>query len=156
MIYLGDSPIGLVTSIPIFSDKMQIEYGEYTPQTDIDLMTNPVQIFHNLGVEPNFFIFFTPNLETTNTYDKSYVYYITFTPINNSTQQINTVRNLKPNSGGFSTSSKTDTMEVFVQSGLISNSYFALYYNASSTTHLKANAKYYYIVGRFKEVTPNA
>ena len=71
MMYLGENPVGLATSIPIFSDKVQIEYGEYTPQTDELVKT--IDITHSLGVVPDFIIYSIEDIDLTNTYNVTYL-----------------------------------------------------------------------------------
>ena len=71
MMYLGQDPVGLATSIPIFEQDMKIEYGEYIPENDI--FPTDVVINHGLGAIPDFFLVQAVNIEITNTYEKKYL-----------------------------------------------------------------------------------
>ena len=157
MMYLGNQAVGMATSLPIFNDKVEIEYGEYVPENDIDINNNPVSISHNLGAVPDFIYFFTPNIEIKDTYSKIYLICYMAIFIKKDDVMHVYVRGIKPNSTSMINIGSNVTRESWINSNWSSTSNFLIICNhATNICNLKANVKYHYIIGKFKEVTSNA
>lgn len=155
MMYLGKDPVGLATSIPVFGEKMEIEYGEYISTTDISI--GDVVINHHLGVMPDFLFFIADSIELLNTYSAKYMIEGTIIKLNllQTTTTIDfhiAFRYIQANSTNV-TGSSANMSTTQIENFLNNNSF--KFFGPSAGT-LKANVKYNYIVGKFKEVTSNA
>lgn len=144
MIYLGKDPVGLATSIPEFANIAKMECGTFIVEQDT--LADGYIINHNLGIIPDFFMCYPAETFITDT-DKNYLVQTTFTQWptqegNDYYAYINYALPMSLSGGGYS------------KSTLASGSSFKLYNNKS--LYLKANIKYFYIVGKYKEVTVNA
>ena len=151
MMYLGNQAVGIATSLPIFGDKVKIEYGEYTPTEDKDTMDTTIQ--HSINDVPDFFIYYTKDISVDEIYNVGYVLdgalfpatpqsgknynsYVTCRTLTENSTNIGIVRG----SLDITTTFTNTTFRFFGPTG----------------SKLKANAKYCYIIGKFKEVTSNA
>ena len=144
MMYLGDQAVGLATSLPEFADIAKIECGTFIVEEDT--LANDYIINHNLGIIPDFFQCYAAQAFTNDT-SKVYLIQTSFTqwPSQEASNYYAFSNYAIPtalNGGGVQ------------KSNLASDSSFRLY-NAKSL-YLKANIKYFYILGKLKEVTPNA
>ena len=152
MMYLGDNPIGLATSIPIFSDKVEIEYGEYTPETDIPIYNSTLFIPHNIGTIPDFVIV-AADIPESDTYTVKYLGLLSYCRANSESYHV-FIRVIKPGTSNWATSSGITTNTYTQEVQYLSDSNFKII--GPSEAYVKANVTYHYIVGKFKEVTPNA
>ena len=155
MMYLGKDPVGLATSLPVFSDIAKIEFGEYTPSTDEDISTKSIS--HSLGEIPDFIICFAKFLDIDTTWTDAYLISGYACPANvplfNSYSRDTLVQIFRTVPGsGLNTNSQTQS---YFKSDRSTNNSFYLPYHSSITTKLKANITYYYVIGKFKEVTAN-
>ena len=154
MMYLGDQAVGLATSLPVFSDKVQIETGIYIPDDDIKATTNPVTIYHNIGTIPDFIFVQAFGLTVNDSYDKKYALLCSFQKIGDNYASIVT-RALTAGNTTSQSNNIWSTVETFVNSGFVSNSSFRIL-TPGSDSYFKKGIPYYYVVGKFKEVTLNA
>lgn len=144
MMYLGKDAVGLATSIPEFANIAKIECGTFIVEEDT--LANDYIINHNLGIIPDFFLCYAAQAFTNNT-SKVYLIQISFTqwPSQEASDYYAFSHYATPtalNGGGVR------------KSNLASGSSFKLY-NVKSL-YLKANIKYFYVLGNLKEVTSNA
>lgn len=154
MMYLGDQAVGIATSIPIFGDIAKIECGKYTPIED-EIPSN-VNIPHSLNSVPDFACYFTDSkIPVSESYEYTYLLSGFIYPINIewsslTTDSLKQVFFLKKQQSGASYSNTTANMSSYV------NSTYFNFFTANSTDRLKAGTTYNYVIGKFKEVTPNA
>ena len=153
MMYLGNNPIGLVTSLPIFNDKIEIEYGEYTPTVDEDVISS--YFSHSLGRAYDF-IFYTSN--GINMVNEDSIYLIGGLIYNNFTNYTYPINIITYYKGANSTLVSNTRGAIASMSGTHDanhniESYCRLF--GPTNCKLKANVTYRYILGYFKEVTPN-
>ena len=149
MMYLGKDPVGLATSIPEFADIAKIECGNYTPSTDETAME--VRVSHSLGELPDFLLFFSDTITASNESEVSYTVNGTIVRQNTSNSYNGFVCTL------FTVANKTTYNRIVGSIGLdsfLSDHSFTFFGNTD--IKLKANTTYHYIIGKFKEVTPNA
>lgn len=151
MMYLGQNAVGIATSLPIFGDKVKIEYGEYTPVEDEETMNTFIQ--HSINDIPDFLIYYTKDISVDEIYEVSYTLdgtvFPTASPSDTNYTSYIVCRALVANSTNITiTRGTTDITATYT------NTTFRFF--GPSGSKLKANAKYCYIVGKFKEVTPNA
>lgn len=152
MMYLGDNPVGLATSIPVFSDKADIEYGEYIPETDILIYNGTLFIPHSIGTLPDFIIV-TADIKPLESCATKYLGNLIYCRANDEAYHVY-FRTTKSNSTNWLTSSGIlDTTQI-QEVEYISDSYFKLV--GPQETYVKTNTIYHYTVGKFKEVTPSA
>lgn len=149
MMYLGQDPIGLATSIPIFGDKVEIEYGEYIAENDIT--TSNVTIHHNLGAIPDFVLIQTNNIEIKS-YEKNYLLCCMVIKLSPTTSAI-IARSITANSTNYGASNVVTTTSA---ASVFSNDSTVQFFGPGSSNYIKANVVYHYIIGKYKEVTPNA
>ena len=157
MIYLGSNPVGIATSLPIFGDIVNIEVGEYTPIEDT--LVSSVTFNHNLNTTPDFiYIYSEPIARTSETWQNEYLLQsnatnLTFTEnVGNDYYTFCLLRtkiNATSYNSTFSAALKSDfttatSFKIILAGSLINTCYF------------KANTTYHYIIGKYKEVTPNA
>ena len=150
MMYLGQDPVGLATSIPIFEQDMKIEYGEYIPENDI--FPTDVVINHGLGAIPDFFLVQAVNIEITNTYEKKYLLYCMVIKCAPNSVAIIT-RGINANATTYATVNATTPL---TNASSFSNESYVKFFGQGSDTYLKAGVKYHYIIGKYKEVSPSA
>lgn len=157
MIYLGSDPVGITTSIPKFADIAKIEVGEYTPEQD-ELIRTMTPLTHSLGVVPDFILVYTDPISREGAnWPKTYLHSSHAVPYQNSTYfdtyyQV-TEHVAKINSTTTSVASAT-TARSYVANEL--TFIIPIYDGTSGTTTLKGGITYHYVMGKFKEVTPNA
>ena len=152
MMYLGKDPIGLATSIPEFGNIAKIEIGEYTPLTDV--VASETQIQHSLGIVPDFILYYCNEFTTSDQYIDTYIMsgFCTKTNFTNNENVTGTGCIFKSNPGKISLAYSPITND---PSSFSTSSVFYLCYKLT-TDKLKAGITYHYILGKFKEVTPNA
>ena len=150
MMYLGQDPVGLATSIPIFEKDMKIEYGEYIPENDI--YSGDVIINHGLGAIPDFFLAQAVDIELINTYQKNYLLYCMVIKCAPNSAVIIT-RGINANA---TTYASVNTITTLTNASSFSNESNVKFFGQGSDVYLKAGVKYHYIIGKYKEVTPNA
>ena len=151
MMYLGDQAVGLATSLPIFGDIAKIECGEYTPTTD--MTSNDRWFNHSLGVIPDFILVFTSGMSGSATASNTYLvnFLVTKHDFVNASSNGNCFKSMtKLNATTLSLTARMSAM-----SNVATTSQFMM--NIPNGTELfQANVTYYYIIGKFKEVTSNA
>lgn len=153
MIYLGNDPVGLTTSIPKFANIAKIECGDYTPTTDIS--PDEVSIPHSLGEIPDFFCYYCDDIEGLNNYQYTYVlngfiYPLHYVLSGINQDSISQTIQTKINSVGLGYSTTLVNMNAYA------NNTSFIFMKKADTDRLKANITYHYVVGKFKEVTSNA
>ena len=153
MMYLGNNPVGLATSIPTFAQFGKVEMGEYTPETDIKW--SEVRFNHSLGAVPDFIVFYSDKIDITTSYNTSYLV---------STSVVRRKANSASDSLGNVCVTRIGEAGVnHGRGGLFFNGTYVAsdtyFYAVGSSmgyadeSRLKANTTYHYIVGKFKEVT---
>ena len=153
MIYLGQDAIGLATSIPIFANLADIEMGEYTPTQDT--LITEVSISHSLGKMPDFYLYYTTNF-VLGTYTPLYAIEGSYHPlyIQDNIQKFTfTARCNKTNSTAMNTMVGTMDKDTLALNGIDDHTFKFI---GNTTSLLKANVTYRYIIGINKEVIPNA
>lgn len=155
MMYLGNDPVGLATSLPVFSDKAQIEIGIYIPDDDINVTDNPIYINHNLGVVPDFIFFNSIGIRVTTEHDKKYILSGSIQIYANGEMGAIAARTTNINAASIVSVSANNAASVYIDNNFITNSNFK-FFGHSTNSYVKKDIPYYYIVGKFKEVTSNA
>ena len=152
MIYLGNQAVGLATSLPVFSDIAQIEIGSYTPTVDESVSTKTFT--HSLGTIPDFILWFTTDLIVAS--EENQVAYMVNGYI--------ATRNVQNSDYSAGTCANYTLANQAKARATASNSQLTIWTTDStfkffdvSDIFLKANVKYNYIIGKFKEqeVTAN-
>ena len=149
MMYLGNQAVGIATSLPEFADIAKIECGNYTPESDTAI--TEVNILHSLGEVPDFIIYYTNDI-VSGIYEYQYLicgscFNVT---LSSSFSGVRHCLHTQINSSQIGTNTTAKTPSAYS-----TEASFKLPY-ASETNYVKANTTYHYVIGKFKEVTPNA
>lgn len=157
MMYLGNNPIGIATSLPIFGDKVSIEYNTYTPIEDT--LVSTVTFNHNLGTIPDFIYIYTdPISHGEDNWEQDYLLQSNATNlvfINNNADNYYTFCMMRTKINTTSYASSYGGLE---KANFVSATSFkvGIGVTMTDTLYFKANTTYHYILGKLKEVTPNA
>ena len=153
MMYLGQDAIGLNHTLPAIGQAAILESGTYTPQEDIKAID--VRIPHSLGELPDFCLYFSSEFTPNTTYDKTYCANGYFAKCNLMSPQ-----RARTGFGSYLRSNKqTNNSVINVWYDDLTNFFSTTDFTFpryNSGEYLKGNITYYYIIGKFKEVTPNA
>lgn len=154
MMYLGNQAVGIATSLPEFADIAKIECGNYTPTEDEN--PNNIYIPHSLGEIPDFIVYQSTGVAVSDSYQYTYLIsgIIYIVPVLNYPE-------FPSDSFYQSIFARKQQKGIAYSNILVNMSNFAttsnfLFPRAQATDRLKANVTYHYVIGKFKEVTPNA
>lgn len=153
MMYLGDKAVGINNTLPQIGHTALLESGEYTPTEDVT--SSSIHIPHSLGVVPDFVLVisdeFTATTDLTDRYiSNGYCGKTNLIASNVSTSGFCAYRENWP-----SDTRSWQSIENIDYTKFLHETNFEIpYYNSSDK--LKAEITYHYVLGKFKEVTPNA
>ena len=153
MMYLGNDPVGLATSIPTFAQFGKVEMGEYTPETDVD--PGSLYVSHSLGEQPDFLYYYSDTVDSLASDEYSYMCFGVVSKVHYKNGGVDPNTNAlcsclytKIGSTSLSVSETPVNVEDFIEP-----TRFRFAYKTTISSRLKANITYHYIIGKFKEVT---
>ena len=147
MMYLGDKAVGLPYLLPYLGNKALIETGEYTPEEDINVPK--VRITHNLGVIPDFCIYFSDAFESTASDERVYCANGYFSKIGLQSAQTDNTKGF----GYYVRANKGSTSAVMNSWQDVMTNFFTNYdftfprYNSGE--YLKSGITYHWVIGKF-------
>jgi len=153
MMYLGNQAVGINHSLPPIGHAALLESGEYTPSEDVN--SSSIHIPHSLGVIPDFILVISDEFTATTDLTDRYI-------SNSYCGKSNLITSNISASGfcAYRTNLPQDTrswqsIEHIDYTKFLHETNFEIpYYNTQDK--LKSGITYHYVLGKFKEVTPNA
>ena len=153
MIYLGSNSVGLNHIIPPIGQTALLESGEYTPIETVAASTTHIP--HNLGIIPDFVLVISNEFAATAEMTERYITNSYCGKTNLTTQDVSTNGFCAYRTNWPQSNKSWQAVEHINYTKFLHENNFEIpYYNSGDK--LKAGITYYYIIGKFKEVTSNA